>query len=104
MTLSSEKRTVKRWACSACQEAGISISLGDCPNCKHSRCMDCDVKSHLLSHAEIEEENTKVARAVFKSNSQNQPARSREAEGSSSSTLTAYLERGRESYDAEPSR
>ena len=40
------------------------MTLGDCPQCSHSRCIDCDVKSHIASDAEIEEERGKVERYV----------------------------------------
>jgi hypothetical protein len=41
------------------------MSLGECPKCEdHSRCYDCDVKSHAASDAEIEEENLKIARSA----------------------------------------
>lgn len=81
-------RTVKRWTCSDCHEAGISIILGDCPNCEHIRCMDCDVKSHTATDAEIEEENMKIVNASTRHSSQNQPSMSRpRAEASSSRSV-----------------
>jgi hypothetical protein len=65
MSTFSGNRTIKLWTCCRCRENGISMSLGECPKCEdHSRCYDCDVKSHAASDAEIEEENLKIARSA----------------------------------------
>jgi hypothetical protein len=46
------------------------MSLGECPKCDgHSRCYDCDVKSHPASDAEIEEEDLKIARSAGRDSS-----------------------------------
>lgn len=52
------------------------MTSGDCPQCGHSRCFDCDVKSHVASPAEKDEENKKlqrVARGVGSSQALQQP-------------------------------
>lgn len=35
------------------------MNLGDCPECDHLRCFDCDVKTHVVLEAK-EEEDTKT--------------------------------------------
>ena len=40
------------------------MTIGDCPNCQHARCIDCDVKGHVATDAEVEEENMKIARST----------------------------------------
>jgi hypothetical protein len=65
MATFSGSRTIKLWTCCRCRENGISIALGECPKCdNHSRCIDCDVKSHATSDTEIEEEDLKIARSA----------------------------------------
>ncbi|KAG4442359.1 hypothetical protein IFR05_002137 [Cadophora sp. M221] len=64
---SSRNRSVRLWTCCKCREAGISMTLGDCPNCQEARCIDCDVKSHAVTDAEIEEEKMKLARVAGQS-------------------------------------
>lgn len=46
------------------------MSMGECPKCEdHSRCYDCDVKSHPASDAETEEENLKIVRSAGRDSS-----------------------------------
>ncbi|KAL5330025.1 hypothetical protein ACEPPN_003549 [Leptodophora sp. 'Broadleaf-Isolate-01'] len=43
------------------------MALGDCPNCREERCIDCDAKSHAVTDAEIEEEKMKLTRVAGQS-------------------------------------
>ncbi|KAH7355119.1 hypothetical protein BKA65DRAFT_234245 [Rhexocercosporidium sp. MPI-PUGE-AT-0058] len=61
---SSRNRSIRLWTCCKCREAGISMTLGDCPNCQEARCIDCDVKSHVVTDAEIENEKMKLTRVA----------------------------------------
>jgi hypothetical protein len=38
------------------------MHLGDCPHCQHTRCVDCDVKSHTATDTEIAEEEKMFGR------------------------------------------
>jgi hypothetical protein len=40
------------------------MRLGDCPNCRHARCLDCDVKSHAATASEIEVQEAKETGAA----------------------------------------
>ena len=51
--------TVKLWTCSGCHETAILMTLGDCSQCGHTRCLECEVKSHLTTETERREENKK---------------------------------------------
>ena len=75
--------TVKRWTCSNCNKAEISIHIGDCPTCEHTRCVDCCVKSHAATSAEIEKEDMKEATATKHESSQTQPSMPRPRTGAS---------------------
>jgi hypothetical protein len=65
-----------------------------CPACQHSRCIDCDVRSHCASDVEIEEEKVKIASSISRSSlgsttSQLQHRREMPEMGSSSRSLSA---------------
>lgn len=35
------------------------MASGDCPQCDHARCIECDVKSHIATEAEEDKESKK---------------------------------------------
>jgi hypothetical protein len=55
----SGNHTVDLWTCSACHETAMSMTLGDCPQCNHARCIKCDVISHIAMKTDEDKENTK---------------------------------------------
>jgi hypothetical protein len=70
------------------------MSLGECPKCEdHSRCYDCDVKSHAASDAEIEEEGLKIARSAGRdssvASSRGQPSFEPESSSAASNVTTS---------------